>query len=388
MKIRYAKKNEKNIAKKFWEDSFKDEEKFIDFYFNKIYDHKNFLVLEENKEIKSSLHENPYNIIFNSYEIKSRYIVGVASLITERAKGYMRELLNEMLKNSKKRAIPFIFLTPINPDIYRKFGFEYFSSIEKYSFSISQLADFIIDKQANFFEITRENMSNYFNDLIKIYNENMNNIFSYLKRDDYYFKKLLEECYVDDMKVFILYKNNKPSAYIIYSLNQDDIDVRECFAINKSAYENIFSFLYSYKDYYKYINVTTRINLNLEFLFKNQIKIDKSQNLFMMMRILEPLKVFEMLDLKIENLKIKLNDKILSENTGFYTYSNREWKYSKKNIDYDFEIDIKDLTSLVTGFLSFDDLLFLEKINLKNIEKFDELKNIFTKKISYLYEFI
>lgn len=38
--------------------------------------------------------------------------------------------------------MPFVFLTPINPKIYRKFGFEYFSNIEYYNFSIEELANF------------------------------------------------------------------------------------------------------------------------------------------------------------------------------------------------------------------------------------------------------
>ena len=37
MKIRYAKKSEKEIAIKFWKDSFKDNEEQIKFYFDNIY---------------------------------------------------------------------------------------------------------------------------------------------------------------------------------------------------------------------------------------------------------------------------------------------------------------------------------------------------------------
>ena len=63
MKVRYAKKSEKEIAIKFWKDSFKDNEEQIKFYFDNIYNEKNYLVLEDNSKIVSSLHENNY--IFN-----------------------------------------------------------------------------------------------------------------------------------------------------------------------------------------------------------------------------------------------------------------------------------------------------------------------------------
>lgn len=36
MKVRYAKKSEKEIAIKFWKDSFKDSEEQIKFYFDNI----------------------------------------------------------------------------------------------------------------------------------------------------------------------------------------------------------------------------------------------------------------------------------------------------------------------------------------------------------------
>lgn len=54
----------------------------------------------------------------------------------------MSKLLISMLENSKKKDMPFVFLTPINPKIYRKFGFEYFSNIEYYNFSVEELANF------------------------------------------------------------------------------------------------------------------------------------------------------------------------------------------------------------------------------------------------------
>ncbi len=66
MKVRYAKKSEKEIAIKFWKDSFKDSEEQIKFYFDNIYNEKNYLVLEDKTKIISSLHENDYIFNFNS----------------------------------------------------------------------------------------------------------------------------------------------------------------------------------------------------------------------------------------------------------------------------------------------------------------------------------
>ena len=391
MKVRYAKKSEKEIAIKFWKDSFKDSEEQIKFYFDNIYNKKNYLVLEDNSKIVSSLHENDYIFNFNNESIKSKYIVGVSSDITMRNKGYMSKLLISMLENSKKKSMPFVFLTPINPKIYRKFAFEYFSNIEYYNFSVEELADFKFPKDNySYIEINEENKNLCLDDLIKIYNFNMRNNFCYLERDGYYFNKILKEANSDEMKTFILYKNKVASAYIIFGLYEENIEIRECLALDSISYKEILALIYGYRDYYKNVNLANPNNSNIEFLFENQLNIEKIVKPFMMMRILDPLSIFKNLKLENHNIKIYIEDKILKENTGLYSLNN-EIIFSntpENKATYDLKIDIGDLIFLITGYFSIDDLLKLGKIDISNKEILRKLKRIFSKKNSYLYEFI
>ena len=391
MKVRYAKKSEKEIAIKFWKDSFKDSEEQIKFYFDNIYNKKNYLVLEDNSKIVSSLHENDYIFNFNNESIKSKYIVGVSSDITMRNKGYMSKLLISMLENSKKKSMPFVFLTPINPKIYRKFGFEYFSNIKYYNFSVEELADFKFPKDNySYIEINEENKNLCLDDLIKIYNFNMRNNFCYLERDGYYFNKILKEANSDEMKTFILYKNKVASAYIIFGLYEENIEIRECLALDSISYKEILALIYGYRDYYKNVNLANPNNSNIEFLFENQLNIEKIVKPFMMMRILNPLSIFKNLKLENFNIKIYIEDKILKENTGLYSLNN-EIIFSNTPEDkatYDLKIDIGDLIFLITGYFSIDDLLKLGKIDISNKEILRKLERIFSKKNSYLYEFI
>ena len=391
MKFRYAKKNEKEIAIKFWKDSFKDSEEQIKFYFDNIYNEKNYLVLEDNSKIISSLHENDYIFNFNNESINSKYIVGVSSDITMRNKGYMSKLLISMLENSKKKSMPFVFLTPINPKIYRKFGFEYFSNIEYYSFSVEELADFKFPKDNySYIEINEENKNLCLDDLIKIYNFNMKNNFCYLERDGYYFNKILKEANSDEMKTFILYKNKVASAYIIFGLYEKNIEIRECLALDSISYKEILALIYGYRDYYKKVNLASPNNSNIEFLFENQLNIEKNVKPFMMMRVLNPLSIFKNLKLEISNIKIHVEDKILKENTGIYSLNN-EISFSniiEKKATYDLRIDIENLVFLITGYFSIDELIELGKIDITNKNIIKKLSKIFNKKNSYLYEFI
>jgi len=356
MKIRYAKKSEKEMAIKFWKDSFKDSEEQIKFYFDNIYNEKKYLVLEDNSKIVSSLHENDYIFNFNNKSIKSKYIVGVSSDIAMRNKGYMSKLLISMLENSKKKSMPFVFLTPINPKIYRKFGFEYFSNIEYYNFSIEELANFKLPE-----------------------------------RDNFYFDKILKEAISDEMKIFILYKNKVASAYIIFGLYEENIEIRECMALDGISYKEILALIYGYRDYYKNVSLASSNNSNLEFLFENQLSIEKIVKPFMMMRILDPLAIFKNLKLENHNIYIYIEDKILKENTGLYYFLNKKFTFYALPVEksiYHLRIDIADLVFLITGYFSIDDLVKMGKIDISNKETLRKLKRIFSKKNSYLYEFI
>ena len=391
MKVRYAKKSEKEIAIKFWKDSFKDNEEQIKFYFDNIYNEKNYLVLEDNSKIVSSLHENDYTFNFNNESIKSKYIVGVSSDITMRNKGYMSKLLISMLENSKKKGIPFVFLTPINPKIYRKFDFEYFSNIEYYNFLVEELANFKFPKDNySYIEINEKNKNLYLDDLIKIYNSNMKDDFCYLERDNFYFDKILKEVNSDEMKTFILYKNKVASAYIIFGLYEENIEIRECMALDSISYKEILALIYGYRDYYKKVSLASPNSSNIEFLFENQLNIEKIVKPFMMMRVLNPVAIFKNLKLENSNIKIYIEDKILKENTGLYSLNN-EISFSnitEEKASYDLKIDIADLVFLITGYFSINDLIKLGKINIKNRNIIKKLNKIFYKKNSYLYEFI
>ena len=391
MKVRYAKKTEKEIAIKFWKDSFKDSEEQIKFYFDNVYNGKNYLVLEDNSKIVSSLHENDYIFNFNNKSVNSKYIVGVSTDITMRNKDYMSKLLVSMLENSKKKSMPFVFLTPINPIIYRKFGFEYFSNIEYYNFSVEELTNFKLpSNNYSYIEINEENKNLYLDALIKIYNSNMKDDFCYLERDNFYFDKILKEANSDGMKTFILYKDKKACAYIIFGLYEENIEIRECMALDCISYKEILALIYGYRDYYKNINLASPNNSNIEFLFDNQLNIEKIIKPFMMMRILNPLSIFKNLKLKNSNIKIYIEDKILKENTGLYSLNN-EISFSnilEEKTTYDLKIDMGDLVFLITGYFSIDELIKLGKIDIKNKNVIKNLNKIFSKKNSYLYEFI
>lgn len=110
MEIRYGNDKDKAKAEYIWKECFTDSENEVDFYFNELYRKENFLLMEDGeREIRASLHENPYEIIVNDEVIPSFYIVAVAVSPQYRGRGYMGELIRYSLKNARKKRVGLYF---------------------------------------------------------------------------------------------------------------------------------------------------------------------------------------------------------------------------------------------------------------------------------------
>lgn len=124
--IRYLETGEKNACRSLWEEAFpEDSREFDDYYFTEKMKENRVLVLEEEGRIVSMLHQNPYRIRVRDQIWQSDYIVGVATAEDRRHRGYMRRLLNRMMREMWEERMPFSFLMPADEAIYRPFGFVY-----------------------------------------------------------------------------------------------------------------------------------------------------------------------------------------------------------------------------------------------------------------------
>lgn len=115
----YLSSEQKQHSRKLYEQVFcEDTKKFTDFYYAyKIRDNK-ILALMEDGQMVSMLHRNPYRMIVNGYEVKTDYIVAVATHEDYRHRGYMRMLMEKALKDMFSEGMPFTFLMPVRESIY------------------------------------------------------------------------------------------------------------------------------------------------------------------------------------------------------------------------------------------------------------------------------
>ena len=126
MKVRKLRQEEHIRTRKLWEEIFtEDTPEFWDYYYSVKTSDNEIYVIEDDGEIVSMLHLNPYQMRVKDKIFKTHYIVAVATDERYRHQGLMRQLLNHAMKIMADRGEPFTFLMPAAEAIYKPFGFEF-----------------------------------------------------------------------------------------------------------------------------------------------------------------------------------------------------------------------------------------------------------------------
>jgi predicted acetyltransferase len=111
-----------------WKSCFpQDTDRFIRFYFDKVYKNDETLVYVENDELVASLQMIPHRIKTSDSFCWGGYISGAMTHPGYRKKGYMARLLNASFDYMREKGYVYTFLIPQEEylvDYYKKFGFE------------------------------------------------------------------------------------------------------------------------------------------------------------------------------------------------------------------------------------------------------------------------
>lgn len=183
---RKLEKQEHIKTRKLWERVFKEDTvEFLDYYYSVKTLENEIYVIEEDGEIVSMLHLNPYQMRIGNEVFKTHYIVAVATDENYRKRGYMATLLNHAMQVMKDRGEPFTFLMPAAEAIYKPFGFEFVYEQKRGTFTgkayVESNMTFVM---AN--KIDCQEMADFANELLKVYD-----VVTW--RDVSYYETLLQE---------------------------------------------------------------------------------------------------------------------------------------------------------------------------------------------------
>ena len=155
--IHYLTDAERIRSRALYDEVFvEDADAFSELYYQIKAQDNQILVAEDNGAIVSMLHRNPYTFRFRGTSIPAEYIVAVATKVTYRHQGLMRELLTKALRDMYADGRPFTFLIPADEAIYTPFDFRLMGNDDEESLvtrkpeELAEEYDLFVEKDAQY----------------------------------------------------------------------------------------------------------------------------------------------------------------------------------------------------------------------------------------------
>lgn len=221
-------------TRELYEEVFaEDSRQFVDYYYDVKSPGSTALVLEnEDGEIISMLHLNPYELAVRDGErfrsIPAYYVVAVATRQQYRHQGCMAGLLKEAEDFCRDKSVPFLFLMPADPEIYRPFGYKYIFSRPEFYFSEkwenSQIHlhrylttnSLLIEEKANTEKANTEQLrtEKICQELAEFAQKELEKQYDFfVKREKNYYVNLIKELESQNGEIGIYYNNNQIVGY-------------------------------------------------------------------------------------------------------------------------------------------------------------------------------
>lgn len=155
--IHYLTDAERIRSRALYDEVFvEDADAFSELYYQIKAQDNQILVAEDSGAIVSMLHRNPYTFRFRGTSIPAEYIVAVATKVTYRHQGLMRELLTKALRDMYADGRPFTFLMPADEAIYTPFDFRLMGNDDEESLvtrkpeELAEEYDLFVEKDAQY----------------------------------------------------------------------------------------------------------------------------------------------------------------------------------------------------------------------------------------------
>lgn len=205
-----------------YEEAFpEDSQEFVRYYYMYRAARNQIFVVENQREICSMLHLNPYQLQCAGQLCQSFYIVAVATGEQYRHKGYMSMLLHASLKEMAKKKIPFTFLMPAAREIYLPFDFRFIYWQNQGGFCAAsgretegelEMAKAGVEHLAQLAEVADRLLGAYTVHAV---------------HDEEYFRILLEEQKVQDGEVTLIRRDGEVVGYCFLAQEGETCEIRE-----------------------------------------------------------------------------------------------------------------------------------------------------------------
>lgn len=374
MELLKLENNQHGLTRKLWEHVFQEDGKaFLDYYYflktrdNQIY------VIEEDGDIRSMLHLNPYQLCVEDGQFSCNYIIAVATEEAYRKRGYMGKLLVKSMLDMYGKKEPFTFLMPVAEAIYTPYDFRFvYGQVQNEEYGVEGplsvcLQDASISDTGAMAEFFNENFSKQFQVCTV--------------RDERYYQTMIFEQASENGGIKLLKKDNRIVGMYAYAKEGQAVEIREplylpdfeeefcksIYILREAAEKPAKVFADRQKEGSKKVPVIMVRILNIEVLL-NALKVKNGEQIHCSFAVL---------------------DAIITKNSRVWRLTNAEEDnsiHAAETEDSEGVLTIGALTSFLFGYKTLDEIsseedVFLPELLKKELNKIELLKKVFLNEI-------
>ena len=365
MNIRMSTAEDEKAVKALWAYCFeKESDPWFQWYFKNEYRKEEVLVGEEKGKIACHLHRRPYTLSVRGKEVKTDYIIGVATHPAARGRGYAKELLRRSFREAVKEKKGVVILMPSSAEYYYPKGFSFYAHQWKRKTSPLHLARLGEKPEAAGLPGNTEKWT-VLHDIYMKYVSDRN---GYAVRNETYWKKHMEAQWCDDGFIAVTEDEKGPAGYMFYHIEDRKMTVSEMAFSSEKGRKGLYAYMGYHEssadecEWYEPLD-------DKHFMFWNdgaEHEYIKNRTFpFIMGRMTDPVLAFDGLPCEKETdgtFSFRLIDDFLPENSGIYTVTVTKGQLHIEKEDRagnktpDFTVGAGALNQLFFGALSVGEL--------------------------------
>lgn len=245
MEFRYPKEEEREQVEFLWSYCFEPKgDPFYEFYFSNCYEPENIIVGVENNTIVADLHLRPYTLSVRGKEMKTSYIVGVATHPAARRGGIGRDLLKASLEELKKRNEGITILMPSKAGFYQQYGWDIYCHQWVRRLPLDDLR-YLSDRT-----VAMEYLSSPddWTILAPVYEQYTQGLSGYTVRREQEWRRLLGSLFAEGVHVVVARSDEGiAEGYMFYRLGAPEIMVSEMVYTTRRGQKGLLGYLYNHR---------------------------------------------------------------------------------------------------------------------------------------------
>jgi len=220
-------------AKALWKQAFGDSDAYIDFNFQKNLDLEYSLGIFDSERLVCMLFMLSKKLIFREKDMDTFFIAGVATDDEYRYKGLARRIMGEAKETLRNKGVTLVYLYPFNHNFYRKMDYHTVSWMRKIEFEKNENQS--SELKANWYS---SNDRIDVKTLVDLYNMQAETKESYFDRKEKAYKLMLETMSMDDGRIVIFMREERPVGYVLYYIEEEKFNCLESVFLNKKTAES------------------------------------------------------------------------------------------------------------------------------------------------------